>query len=397
MSFENPQNIIASWNLQTGFATGPVIADQLVPKKFGRIRTPYICSWREEKLNSILDHSATNFSCYLPESLRVLKEAYLKIEIPAAASAYRAFPGIHFVKQIRLLSAGQEVYVCDYQQHLVDYMQQLRDEDCKQFGKVYLGHQDVMTADARVVLIPILLPNSPYLLRDGKDQRGHGILPAYLGQNRLEIQFTMQPNTFQTENGTDVCPSISGKCSLMYRECQMSPANKLAFGDARGQYSVITRRFTEVTSGWQTAAAATNITWNINQPQGIITEVMVLAVPTDDNDAKLQSGQFVRPSKLKITADSIVQKDLDTKEKIAIELYENGFDENSLFPQPARLCFASHCCDNSYAYTGGYNQQIASTIQYDFTFDVAVKYKLVAVQLQRVRIDALGRMSAKLD
>ena len=105
----------------------------------------------------------------------------------------------------------------------------------------------------------------------------------------------------------------------------------------------------------------------------------------------------MRPTKLKVTADSIVQKDLDSKEKIAIELYENGFDENSLFPQPARLCFASHCCDNSYAYTGGYNQQIASTIQYDFTFDEAVKYKLIAVQLQRVRIDALGRMSAKLD
>ena len=124
---------------------------------------------------------------------------------------------------------------------------------------------------------------------------------------------------------------------------------------------------------------------------------MVLALPTDDNDANLVTGQYVRPVKLKVTADSIVQKDLDSAEKIAIELYENGFDTNSHFPQCARLCFAAHCCNNSYAYTGGYNQQIASTIQYDFEFAQAVKYKLVAVQLQRVRIDALGRMSAKLD
>ncbi len=397
MSFENPQNLIASWNLQTSFATGPVLSDQLVPKKFARIRTPFVCTWREEKLNSILDHASQNFSIYLPESLRVLKDAFLKIEVPAAATALKPFPGIHFIKTIRILSAGQEVYVCDYNQHMIDYLQQLRDEDAVQFGKCYLGHEVNMSNAARTVMLPLFLPNSPFLLRDGKDQRGHGIFPAYLGQNRLELQLTMNASTYALANGTDVIPSISGKCSMMYRECQMSASNKLAFGDARGKYSVITRRFTEITSGWESAAADTNITWNINQPQGIVTEVMVLAIPTDDNDAKLVTGQYVRPVKLKVTADSIVQKDLDSVEKIAIELYENGFDDNAHFPQCARLCFASHCCDNSYAYTGGYNQQIASTIQYDFEFAEAVKYKLVAVQLQRVRIDALGRMSAKLD
>ena len=114
MSFENPQNLISSWNLQTSFATGPVLADQLVPKKFARISTPFVCCWREEKLNSILDHGSQNFSIYLPESLRVLKECYLKIEVPQTDSALKPFPGIHFIKQIRLLSAGQEVYVADY-------------------------------------------------------------------------------------------------------------------------------------------------------------------------------------------------------------------------------------------------------------------------------------------
>ena len=397
MSFANPENLIRSWNLQTGFATGPVIADQLVPKKFGRIRTPFVLTWREEKLNSILDFSSQNFSVYLPESLRVLKEAYLKIEVPACASAFKSYPGLHFIDQIRILSAGQEVYVCDYHQHLVDYLQQLRDEDGRQFGKTYLGYETVASNAARTVMLPILLPNSPFLLRDGKDLRGHGVFPSYLGQNRLEIQFTMKPNTYQSENGTDTVPSISGKCSMMYREAQMTQSNKLAFGDARGKYSVITRRFTELTSGWQDAAANTNITWNINQPQGIVTEVIVLAVPNEDNVCKRQHQNFVKPTKIKVTADSIVQLDMDTPEKIQIELYENGFDDNVDFPQPARICFAAHCCDNSYAYCGGYNQQIASTIQYDFTFAEAVHYKLVAVQLQRVRIDALGRMTAKLD
>ena len=101
MSFANPENLIRSWNLQTGFSTGPVVADQLVPKKFGRIRTPFVLTWREEKLNSILDFSSQNFSVYLPESLRVLKEAYLKIEVPQCASAFKTYPGLHFIDKIR--------------------------------------------------------------------------------------------------------------------------------------------------------------------------------------------------------------------------------------------------------------------------------------------------------
>ncbi len=397
MSFENPQNIIRSWNLQSAFAAGPVVADQLVPKKFGRIRTPFVCTWREEKLNSILDHASSNFSVYMPESLRCLRECYLKIEVPENASAFKPFMGLHFIKSIRLLSAGQEVYVAEYHDFLCDYLAQCKEEDVKQFGKVFLGHEDVMSNAARTIMLPILLPNSPYLLRDGKDQRGHGIFPAYLGQNRLEIQFTMNTAVYASANGTDAVPSISGKCSMMYRECKMTPQNQLAFGDARGKYSVITRRFTELTSGWEDAAANTDINWSINQPMGTVTEVMLIAVATNANASLLSTKEYIKPVKFKVTADSIVQKDLDSAEKIAYELYEQGFDENTVFPQAARICFGAHCCDNSFAYTGGYNQQLASTIQYDFQFDAAVKWKLIAVQLQRVRIDSLGRVSSTLD
>ena len=42
---------------------------------------------------------------------------------------------------------------------------------------------------------------------------------------------------------------------------------------------------------------------------------------------------------------------------------------------------------------GGYNQQLASSIQYEFTFDQAVSYKIIAVQIQRVQIDGAGKMS----
>ena len=41
--------------------------------------------------------------------------------------------------------------------------------------------------------------------------------------------------------------------------------------------------------------------------------------------------------------------------------------------------------------------QLASTITYEFQFVVECRYKLIAVQLQRVRIDQVGRVTASLD
>ena len=130
---------------------------------------------------------------------------------------------------MRLLSAGQEVYVCDYFQHMVDHMQQMEKRD---FGSCYLGFEANASDAARTVILPLLLPNSPYLLRGPhgeKDLRGHGVWPAYLGQNRLEIQLTMNTGDFPMADTSAAVPSISGKCSIMYRECTMTPANLLCF------------------------------------------------------------------------------------------------------------------------------------------------------------------------
>ena len=245
MPFENPENIMRSWNVQTGYATGPIVADALVPKKYGRIRTNFLCTWREEKLNTVLDFGEKNFSIYLPESLRVLKECYLKIEVPQAPSVLKSYPGLYFIKSMRLLSVGEEVYVCDYFQHMVDHLQQMDDRDAKQFASAFLGFETSASDAARTIILPLFLPNSPYLLRaphGEKDLRGHGIWPAYLGQNRLEIQLTMNTADFPMADVSATVPSISGKCSIMYRECKMSPADTLAFGDARGKYSVISKR-----------------------------------------------------------------------------------------------------------------------------------------------------------
>ena len=78
---ENPQNIIRSWNLQTNFQTGPVFQDKLVPPKYGRIRTNFVTTWREENNLGNLDWESVNHTVYLPESLRVVASIYLRVAL----------------------------------------------------------------------------------------------------------------------------------------------------------------------------------------------------------------------------------------------------------------------------------------------------------------------------
>ena len=403
MSYENPENIIRSWNVQTNFATGPVTADQLVPPQYSRIRTPFLKTWREEACNSTLDWGSSNFSIYLPESLRVVSDIFLRIKLPAlGSSTYKRFPGLYPIKTIRLLSQGQEVYSCDYMQFMADHLQQYNDEELKDFANTFLGREDALSLNARDVMCPILIPNSPFLSREGVDTRGHGVFPCYLGTNRLEIQLTMNAANYVSADTSVDCPTISGSCSIMYNEVKMTGPDLMNFSDHRGKYSIINRRFTELTSGWQvyppnSGSAGDVATWNINQPQGVVTEVQVIAV-ADSADESRHGFTYIKPTSFKVTADSIVQKDLNTKNKVDAELWANGFvQKNADFPHPGRLCFAAHCAQNSHVYTGGYNQQLASTIQYDFTFAAGCRYKIVAVQLQRVRIDSTGRITATLN
>ena len=183
----------------------------------------------------------------------------------------------------------------------------------------------------------------------------------------------------------------------MYHEVKMTQADTLGFSDHRGKYSLINRRFTELTSGWQhyTTADAT-ATWNINQPQGCVTEVQILAVANNADESR-HGFAYIQPTSFKITADAIVQKDLANSQKVSAELWQNGFVDNADFPQPGRLCFAAHASENNHTYSGGYNMQLASTITYEFEFNVECRYKIIAVQLQRVRIDQVGRVTASLD
>ena len=397
---ENPEQVIRSFALQSAFAGGPVTEDKLVPKEFGRIKSPFICTWREEQLSTVLDWESRGFSFYLPESLRVVASFYLKVTLPALSGGanYKRAPGLYVIENLRFLSAGTEAYSVDPSLYLRDYIESLDDNHAAAFMSTYLGGM-ATTGDARECLIPILLPNSAYGGRVGHDYHyGKGVWPCFTGQNRLEVQFTLNSANMLTNDPQHVPASISGACSIMIHQVNMKKENIPRYSDARGTYSIINRRFTEITSGWTDAAAGTMKHVTQNQPIGTVTEIFCLAVP-HKSTAMASTRDIlatVDPEHFEIVSDTVVQKRLDSLQKVQIEKWTNGFCENTWSTVPARLCFAAHASESESVYSGGFNMAQSGQIQINIKFPTHTDFRLFAVQLQRVELSELGHLTASL-
>ena len=397
-TFENPKEIIRSWGLQGVFSNGPVIMDKLLPVKFGRITSLFVNTWREEQVSNILDWSSEAFSIHFPESLQVLSSAFLKIELPAlSGEVYKDNPGLYAVETLRFLSMGNESYHVDVKQYLRDYLESLSDEHYMPFCKSHLGNTgSARSGAARTILVPILLPNSAYLNRSGANTRGRGAWPANTGQYRIEVQITMAAPANVCHEGNATPGSISGNISIMYHEVEMGAERLKSYSDARGSYSIVTRRFTELTNGYTALGANTKHYITTNQPTGVVTELICIAQPTGTAEAHRVIEQNVLPIHFAIVADSVTQRSLNTPTKIAMELWTNGFVGNSSVNVPGRLCFAAHASESETVYTGGYNMQNSSQITTEVEFAEAVDFRIFAVALLRIDMDGVGRLSSTL-
>ena len=71
----------------------------------------------------------------------------------------------------------------------------------------------------------------------------------------MEVQLTLNSAKYVSANDANDPASIAGKCTLMYHQVEMIPDNILRYSDLRGNYSIVNRRFTELTNGYQTYTA----------------------------------------------------------------------------------------------------------------------------------------------
>ena len=379
--------------------------DRLTPPAFTRIRNPFVMTWREDNaVVNNLDWGAKSFSIYLPESLRVVQNIYLKIECPeiTGGTDFKEYPGHQVIKSIRVLSGGAEAYTADCEKFLVDYCQSLTEEQLKEFARIHLGGGKSPGAGKRTFILPIMLPNSPYMLRNGHDTRGFGVFPCFLGSNRLEIQINLNEAVYVAADASNVPATLLGKCSLLYHQVELTPSNTLKYSDLRGNYSIVNRRFTELTNDYQhyTAADATAkkiVRWTTSQPQGCVIEMQVIAVATGASRDRYSAHKYIRPTVMRVVADTVIQKDLDEVHKVDLESWCNGFTHPEDFPSPGRICFACHCGEASHMYTGGYSMTLASNIVFEVAFPQEVQWRLLAIQYQRVTISTIGKLQTSLE
>ena len=397
---ENPTEIKRSWNRQTTWQTGPEVMNKLVPPIFGRIAVPFVQTWREQG-QPTLDWGAQNYSVIIPEGVRCLSAAYLEVDLPAAE--YRAYPGLYIIDSFRIRSGGQVVYECDYADFLTDHCENMIEQKLNHFARIYLGGSEPSNAGAAVarsVKLPLLLPNSSAMRRSNQSSAGHGVFGAYTGNNKIELEITLNANVFAGRAAGENDPtSIAGACRIAYHCVDVPNTLRKKYEDLRGFFNIVTRRFTQLSSGWQHYANANALVIDsLSQPSGVCTEVMLLAVPHEAVAADRRRHNYIKATHFSVVHDMIVQKQLDTPRKIDTELYTNGFAPVADFSSPARLCFASHCSsDSTNVYTGGYNMSQATTLQFKFSFDQAVDYKLIAVQYANCKIDGQGLLSSTLD
>ena len=397
---ENPDEIRRSWALQSAWQTGPKVINKLQPPIFGRISVPFVQTWRESG-QPTLDWGAQSYSTYIPEGVRCISAAYLHIALPSAE--YQAYPGLNIIDTFRLRSAGQIVYEVDYTQMLVDYCESLSDQKLRHFADIYLGGDQATAVGSpatRDVKLPLILPNSTYMRRSDNSSAGHGIFGTMTGSQRVEFEITLKSALHPGRAaGANDPTSIAGQCTIMYHCVSVPTSLRKRYEDLRGFFNTVIRRFTQLTPAWtHYSTANTLVTDSLSQPSGVVSEVMLLAVPHEDNDYDRNVRNYILPTHFEVVHDMITQKRLDTISKVKTELFTNGFAAPTNFSSPGRLCFASHCAsDSTNLYSGGYDCSNASVLQFRFKFDVACDYRLVAVQYANCKIDGSGILTSSLD
>ena len=404
---ENVSPITDSFALTSRFSNGAKRnVDELIPMAFRRVRQLHLKSWRTTKLDSVLNWGVEGYSFQLPESSKVISSAFLRIDLPAIVASgvtYKKNPGLWCIKSMRILVGGTECYnIPNYQVVLRDYMESLqKNHEYECFVAAHFGYEASLTNTARKVHVPLLLPNSPYLTRNsaGAEKVGTGVFPNNLGSNKIEIQVTMYADTYQSSDKS-ACPTIQNACYQCIREIKMSSgALEDKYGSAQGTYSIVTRQFQELTTGWTAVASGVEASYKFANPTGSCYELQVFVIPTQSSDEDRDIfGSTVLPEQLHLDFDGIRVKSFDFKEKLLLENYTQGIKINSHTSALARIFFCSHAAESSALYNGAMRFDNVSQLTLSLTAPAQnVQVRVYAVKYASVQIDSNGTMRSFLE
>ena len=398
---ENTQMITDSYSAQAQFQGGPAVADLLAPSAWSRTRTPFVSTWREVPVSAELNWGSTFFGVDMPESLRVVQSAYLRVRLPAttvATQTYKALVGALACGRQILKSAGNTVTDEEFSIVFADCLASFSEHKYATIANTLFGGTAAF-AGAKDIYIPIfVLPNSSWAQRSDF-HRGLGALPCQTGSNRLRIEFSMAAADSIVNTGD--APSISNRCSIIYREAHLgSTALENAYADMRGQYSLITRRFTDISGDWTSLDASTTTYTDIvlPSPQGCVTEMIIYAIPAPASGlAKNRALYDVRKMDYaELRCDSVTVMKLDSQQFSDLNNAVNGFVFNGSQQQPTRFIFAPNSSQYASAYSGGFDFSNVSQVVLRLRSSVSVIFKVVVVNLATVKMDSSGVMRSYL-
>jgi len=339
----------------------------LLPQAYGRVQTAYLKQNRKESF--AVQYAEENKSYTFPESLRVLQAAYLRVNLPANNSgSYKTCPGLNIIKTIHIRCNS------------------LRDESARAYAAAHLGYKSgAASGAARVCWLPIPLPNSSIWRYGGRSQ---GALPfGSFKNNKIEVTFDMYDNTYSAADRTAPSPALSGG-QIVMKEVVAPLSQMPVLSDARGRYSVVSRRFTILQE-------ADIVVSNLS---GCVTEIIVEAFAYDANQDRLDVRAPVVPTEVKLICDSVECIKYDTQDECRLVDYSHGYRRNDFFDGNVyRLVFGSHGADTDRQFCGAMNFQGITQANLKLKFAQQVTFRVLAVQLGVTSITSSGRLVQKLD
>ena len=368
--------------------------NDLLPVSYKRVQTNFLKQNRKE--NFACQYGDVNKSYVFPESLQVLASSYFKCTLPENASAnYRLIPGLWVISKVYLRCNGDLVYSVDYQTLMNDHLASLKDEDARAYAAAHLGYvPGASSGNARTCWLPLPLPNSSIWKYGG---RGQGALPfTSFRNNKLEISFDFFENTGTTSDRTNPSPAMTGT-QIVHKEIIAPLSQMPVLRDARGKYSLVSRRFTQI-QDWTDGAAGVEQDIVVSNLSGCITEIIVEAYPHNANIDTLNILGPVLPSSVKLVADSIECINHETEDEIRLIEYSHGYRRNDFYTGCTyRLVFGSHGAESDRAFQGAMNFSGITQANLRITFPERVMFKITAVQLGITSITSSGRLVQKLD
>jgi len=400
---EDPTLFLESLPYSAQWNVGPVNRDNLAATAYARVRQPYIARFRTIPVPTNFAHTTTDCSFLLPESLQVLLSAYLRIDLPALATGvhYRKFVGARVLREVRVLSAGQQVFSCDYRDVMTDYLTNLERSAYESFCDTHLGGREEKE-DARTILVPLPLWNSAIFARS---HTGHlGAIPAAgFANNRLEFILNFADSRDLTTTGvvTPAFTTIQVEC----HEALMPSAALRAYARQNGNYSLISRAYRRLSTTDEQeytatqASAGTVVTFECASPAGSFEEIIIVAVKKASGTLaghNIDLFNYAVPTSMALICDSRNVRVLD-KAKAELEMYSNGFTNNEDITVPMRFCLGSHTrAYGSSSYCGAMAFDAISNVQVQLSFAEACYVRVLGICKARYSITTTGEVRQSL-